>query len=133
MVLAGWLNERQRYAVEYLREENRVLRQQRGRKRLRLTDDQRRRLAAKRHKVGAKTLSEMATIVTLDTILPWHRELIARRSALLAVWSPAVVRVAFEEREGADRRFEAATERDLYEAGGAGVDRIRRRFFPRLL
>ena len=29
-VLTGWLNERQRQAVDYLREENRVLRQQLG-------------------------------------------------------------------------------------------------------
>ena len=78
-VLAGWLNERQQFAIDFLREENRVLRQQLGRKRLRLTDDQRRRLAAKGHKLGRKLLSEMATIVTPDTILRWHRELIARK------------------------------------------------------
>ncbi len=43
--MAGWITRRQDAVVEYLREENRVLKQQLGQKRLRLTDDQRRRLA----------------------------------------------------------------------------------------
>ena len=41
--IAGWLNRQQRDAIDYLREENRVLREQLGDKRLRLSDDQRRR------------------------------------------------------------------------------------------
>jgi len=36
-ILAGWINEHQQVAIEYLREENRVLREQLGNKRLRLT------------------------------------------------------------------------------------------------
>jgi hypothetical protein len=40
--LAGWMNQRQLDAICYLREENRVLREQLGNRRLRLTDDQRR-------------------------------------------------------------------------------------------
>ena len=46
-VLAGWLNEHQAHVVDYLREENRLLKQQLRGKRLRLSDDDRRRLAAK--------------------------------------------------------------------------------------
>ena len=46
-VLAGWLNEPQAHVVHYLREENRLLKQQLCGQRLRLTDDDRRRLAAK--------------------------------------------------------------------------------------
>ena len=72
-VLAGWMNERQQSAVEFLREENRVLLPQLGKKRLRPTHDQRRHLAAKGQKLGRKMLSEMATIVTPDTILRRHR------------------------------------------------------------
>ena len=41
------MNQRQLQMIEYLRKENRVLREQFGERRLRLTDDQRRRLAAK--------------------------------------------------------------------------------------
>ena len=47
IALAGWMNQRQLQVIEYLREENRVLREQLGERRLRLSDDQRRRLAAK--------------------------------------------------------------------------------------
>ena len=42
--LAGWLNQSQHEVIEYLQEENRVLREQLGGKRLRFNDDQRRRL-----------------------------------------------------------------------------------------
>jgi hypothetical protein len=44
--MAGWINERQQQVIEYLVEENRVLREQIGSRRMRFTDDQRRRLAA---------------------------------------------------------------------------------------
>ena len=37
--LAGWVNEQQRDVIDYLREENRVLRDQLGNKRLRLSDE----------------------------------------------------------------------------------------------
>lgn len=43
--MAGWISRHQNEVIEYHREENRVLKQQLGRRRLRLTDDQRRRLA----------------------------------------------------------------------------------------
>ena len=45
--LAGWISRQQDTVIEYLREENRVLKQQLGNTRLRLTDDQRRRLAVR--------------------------------------------------------------------------------------
>ena len=56
-VLAGWLNEHQAQVVDYLREENRLLKQQLGGKRLRLSDNQRRRLAAKGALLGRKLLA----------------------------------------------------------------------------
>ncbi len=68
-VLGGFLIERQRSAVEFIRDGNHVLRQQVGKKRLRLTDDQQRRLAVKSQELGRKLLSEVATIVTPDTLL----------------------------------------------------------------
>jgi len=45
---AGWISREQDAVIEYLREENRVLREQLGKRRLRLTDDQRRRLGRER-------------------------------------------------------------------------------------
>ncbi|MBI3843548.1 MAG: transposase [Planctomycetes bacterium] len=117
-VLAGWLNERQQLAIDFLREENRVLRKQLGKRRLRLTDDQRRRLAAKGHKLGRKLLSEIATIVTPDTILRWHRELIARkwtfnrrrtgRPGVMKQIEDLVVRMASENPRWGYRRIQGA-------------------------
>jgi hypothetical protein len=64
IAVAGWMNQRQLQVIDYLREENRVLREQLGGRRLRLDDDQRRRLAVKAKGLGRKLLAEMATIVT---------------------------------------------------------------------
>lgn len=83
---AGWISRYQDAAIEYLREENRVLKQQLGGRRLRLTDAQRRRLAAKGKALGYRMLSEVATIVTPDTILRWHRRLIAEKWDATLLW-----------------------------------------------
>ena len=77
--LAGWLNQRERTINEFLRAENRILREQLGKKRLRLTDDQRRRLAALGKALGRKTLQQWASIVTPDTIMRWYHKLIAMK------------------------------------------------------
>jgi putative transposase len=76
---SGWVNRQQAQAIDYLREENRVLKEQLKGKRLRLTDEQRRRLAAKGKALGRKLLGRVGTIVTPDTILRWHRQLIAAK------------------------------------------------------
>ena len=47
VAVAGWMNQRQQQTIEYLREENRVLREQLGDRRVRFNDDQRRRLAVR--------------------------------------------------------------------------------------
>ena len=78
-VLTGWLDRREREAMTYLREENRLLRRQLGNRRLRLTDDDRRRLAARAYRVGRAALREIATVATPDTLLRWHRQLIAQK------------------------------------------------------
>jgi putative transposase len=78
-VLTGWLDRREREAIAYLVEENRLLRRQLGPRRRRLTDDERRRLAARAYRVGRATLREIATVATPDTLLRWHRQLIARK------------------------------------------------------
>ena len=78
---AGWVTRQQSHVIVYLIEENRVLKEQleSGGRRLRFTDDQRRRLAAKGKPLGRKVLRQIATIVTPDTILAWHRKLIAAK------------------------------------------------------
>ncbi len=75
--LAAWINRHQQEVLEYLVEENRVLKEQLSGSRLRLNDDQRRRLAAKGKRIGRQALNQVATIVTPDTLMRWHRRLIA--------------------------------------------------------
>jgi hypothetical protein len=79
LTFSGWVNRRQQHVIDYLKEENRVLREQIGGRRLRLTDDQRRRLAVKGKVLGRKILHEVAGIVTPDTILRWYRRLVAKK------------------------------------------------------
>ncbi len=79
LMFAGWVNRQQNQVVDYLLEENRVLREQLGGRRLRLADEQRRRLAVKGKLLGRKILSEVAGIVTPDTILRWYRRLVAKK------------------------------------------------------
>ena len=77
--LVGWLDRQQQDGLAYLLEENRILRGQLRGRRLRLTDEDRCRLARRGRPLGRRLLSQVATIVTLDTILRWHRQLIARK------------------------------------------------------
>jgi len=79
MVVTDWLARREREVVAYLVEENRCLRRQLGTRRVRLTDDDRRRLAARAYRVGRAALRDISTIATPDTLLRWHRQLIARK------------------------------------------------------
>jgi len=79
MLCSGWINCDQLLAIAYLQTECAVLRELLGKKRLRLNDKQRRRLAVKGRTLGRSRLAELATIVTSDTILRWHRMLIARK------------------------------------------------------
>ena len=78
MAVAGWWADQRQETVAYLVEENRILRAHlHGR--IRLTDEERRRLAVHGHRLGRRRLHQVATIVTPDTILRWHRQLIARK------------------------------------------------------
>ncbi len=63
---------------EYLVTENRILRNQ-STGRVRLTDGERKTLAAIGQKLGKEALQEVAKIVKPDTILGWHRQLVAQK------------------------------------------------------
>ena len=77
--VAGWVNRHQEDLLDYLREENRVLRELLGSRPLRLTDGQRRRLAVRGERLGRQALAQVAEIVTPDTVLRWYRRLIAKK------------------------------------------------------
>ncbi|MDC0325518.1 hypothetical protein OAM01_02055 [bacterium] len=73
------MNENQQRVIEYLREEVKVLKELHGDGRLKLTDHHRRQLAAKAKCIKFGTLKNVASIVTPQTLLAWHRKLIARK------------------------------------------------------
>jgi hypothetical protein len=79
MMFSGWVNRHQQEITDYLLEENRVLKELHKGKRLRLNDNQRRRLGVKGKTLGRKLLFKFATIVTPDTLMAWHRKLIASK------------------------------------------------------
>jgi transposase InsO family protein len=117
--LAGWMNQRQQDVIDYLQEENRILREQLGGKRLRFNDEQRRRMAVRAKKLGWRMLSELTTIVTPATLLAWHRRLIARkydgsrqrgpgRPRVLEEIQRLVIRMATENRDWGYRRIQGA-------------------------
>jgi putative transposase len=138
MAMAGWINERQQQVIEYLQEENRVLREQTGKRRLRFTDDQRRRLAVKANFLGRKTLTELDTLVMPDTLLNWHRKLIAEKYDGSAKRRPGrpqvreeiqrqVVRMAEENRTWGYRRIQGALSHLGYKLAVSTIAEILRR------
>jgi len=76
---AGWVNRHQQAVIEYLQAENQALREQLGKKRIRWTDVQRRRLAEKAKAVGRSALAMLGTIVTPETLLRWYRQLVTAK------------------------------------------------------
>jgi len=78
-MLAGWINRQQTEVIEYLLEENRILREKIGNKRILLNNRQRRRLAVLGRKLGRAVLGQFCISFSPDTILRWHRELVARK------------------------------------------------------
>src|SRR5215831_18431733 len=119
VALAGWINQQQREVIDYLQTENRVLREHLDASRLRFTDDQRVRLAAKAKHLRRRVLQEIGTIVSPDTLLAWHRRLIARkydgqgrrgpgRPPVMAEIRRLVVRMAKENRDWGYTRIQGA-------------------------
>ena len=117
VAVAGWINQQQRDVIDSLQEENRVRREQLGPGRLRFTDA--RRLAAQAKSLGRRVLRDLHTLVTPDTLLRWHRQLIARKYDGRGRRGPGrprgmdtirrlIVRMATENREWGDTRIRGA-------------------------
>ena len=134
-VLTGWLDRREREAIAYLIDENRVLRRQLGGRQLRPTDDDRRRLAARAYRLGRAALREIATIATPHTLLRWHRQLIARkwtyvtrprRRAVLSEIGQLVVQMASENPTWGYTRIQGALKNLGHRVGRSTIARMLR-------
>src|SRR6266446_9793267 len=78
MIVSGWVHRRQLIVIEFLQAENRLLKERLRGKRIRFTDAERALLARRAKAVGRKALLELDTIVCPDTLLRWHRRLVAQ-------------------------------------------------------
>jgi len=79
VALVAWFNREQQKVIEFYQTQLEAVIIAQGKKRPSLTDDQRRLLAVKGKSLGRKALMELTTIVTPDTILRWHRTLVAKK------------------------------------------------------
>src|ERR1019366_8636750 len=79
MVVSGWVHRRQLIVIECLQAENRLLKDRLRGKRIRFTDAERALLARKAKAVGRKALLELDTLVSPDTLMRWHRRLVAQK------------------------------------------------------
>ncbi len=83
MMLAGWINRQQQEAINYLMEENKILKHEllkaTGKKRIILNDKQRRRLAILAKRVRRKMLFDISCVFSPDTVLAWYRKLVAAK------------------------------------------------------
>ena len=133
-MLCGWLQREQEDVIAFLREENRVLKARLEGRRLRLDDDERRRLAELGQRLGRRLLARVTTIVTPDTILRWHRELVARkwtyasarggRSGLRAHIRCLVVRMGTENPTWGYTRIQGALKNLGHQVGRSTIARI---------
>jgi len=79
LVVSGWVHRRQLLAIEFLQAENALLKERLRGKRIRFTDAERALLARKAKAVGRKTLLTLDTLVSPDTLMRWHRRLVAQK------------------------------------------------------
>jgi putative transposase len=119
-MVAGWLQRHQQQVITYLLAENRVLKAQLGGRRLRLPDTERRRLATLAYPLGRQRLTEVATLVTPDTLLRWSKRLVAQkfdgsrycrpleRPRVTAEIEQLVVQMAEDNPTGGYRRIQGA-------------------------
>jgi transposase InsO family protein len=134
--LGGWLHREQADVIALLREENRILKAPLAGRRLRFEDGERRRLAELGQRLGRPVLAQVATLVTPDTILRWHRELVARKwtyrpgrgrpAGLQAHLRALVIRMATENPTWGYTRIQGALKNLGHRVGRSTVARILR-------
>ncbi len=68
--LAGWINRQQQDVVAYIQEENRILKSKLKGKRIRFSDDERRRLAVKGKVLGGQRVITRTWCAELEILIP---------------------------------------------------------------
>jgi hypothetical protein len=115
--MTGSVDEELRLRNAYLAAENRILRHQITARRVRLTDAERKTLAEMGQKLGRRALEEIATVAKPETILAWHRTLVAQTCD----GSKPCKAI---ERPRMDQELEALVVRMAHENRAWGYDRI---------
>src|SRR5882724_10192679 len=139
VIFAGWVNRHQLNVIEYLQEENRVLKEHLGGRGIRFTDAERCRLARRAHVLGRKVLNELRTLVTPDTLLRWYREMVAckwdyshrrgpGRPRVMQTIVNLVVRMALENRSWGYTRIQGAMANLGHEVGRGTIANILREY-----
>ena len=136
VAVCAWLHREQADLIAFLREENRVLKSRLGGRRLRFEDSERRRLGELGHRLGRRLLARVSTVVTPDTILRWHRELVARkwtyrgsrasRCGLQAHLRTLIVRMATENPTWGYTRIQGALKNVGHRVGRSTIARVLR-------
>jgi transposase InsO family protein len=134
-MFAGWANRHQLDVIEYLQEENRVLKERLDGRRIRFTDAERRRLARKAQALGRRVLNQIETLNDTDTLLRWYRELVASkwdyshrrgpgRPRLMRTIADLIVRMALENPSWGYTRIRGALANLGHEVGRGTIANI---------
>src|SRR6266849_2779318 len=138
MIAAGWVQRHQLIVIEFLQAENRLLKARLRGRRIRFTDAERALLARKAKAVGRKALLELDTIVSPDTLLRWHRRLVAQkwnfaerrgagRPAIMRHISELIVRMAQDNRSWGYTRIQGALANLKHSAGRGTIANVLKR------
>jgi transposase InsO family protein len=138
MVVSGWVHRQQLIVIEFLQAENRLLKARLRGKRIRFTDAERALLARKAKAIGRKALLNLDTIVTPDTLMRWHRRLVAEkwnfserrgpgRPGIMREISQLIVRMANENPSWGYTRIQGALANLRHKVGRGTVANVLKR------
>jgi len=138
MLASGWVHRHQLLVIEFLQAENRLLKARLRGKRIRFTDAERALLARKAKAVGRKALLELDTVVSPDTLLRWHRRLVAQkwnfnhrrgpgRPGIMRHISELIVRMAHENPRWGYTRIQGALANLSHKVGRGTIANVLKR------
>src|ERR1700730_1068198 len=138
MIAAGWVHRHQLIVIEFLQDENQLLKDRLRGRRIRLTDAERALLARKAEAVGRKSLRELDTIVSPRSLLRWHRRFVAQmwnfaerrgvgRPGVMRHLAELIVRIAQENRGWGYTRIQGALANLNHKVGRGTIANVLKR------